>query len=129
MSNVEHNAELVRRFIQALDTNELAVMGEICTSAVAEDWREGINNGQPFSDHHLEIEQIVADPENVMIVLGTRGQLVGEFHGIPPAGKSFTNRGAVYFRIEQNRISVVEPYFDDLHIVIDQLGATLTPPS
>lgn len=128
MSNLEHNKLLVHRFIQALDTDELGILEEICTPAVAEEWRGGINDGRPFSDHHVEIREIVAESDNVMVVLETRGLMAGEFHGIPPAGKRFTNRGAAFFRIEQDRIAAVEPYFDDLHLVIDQLGATLTAP-
>jgi len=128
MSDVENNKTLVRRFIQALDTDELGILEEICTPEVAKEWRDGINTGRPFSDHHIELRQMVADAENVMIVLDTRGLMAGEFHGIPPAGKRYTNRGAVYFHIDDGRIATVDTFFDDLNIVMNQLGATLTPP-
>ena len=128
MSDVENNKTLVRRFIQALDTDELGILDEIRTPEVAKEWQEGINTGRPFSDHHLQVRQKVADTENVMIVLDTRGLVAGEFHGIPPAGKRYTNRGAVYFHIEDGRIAAIDTFFDDLNIVVDQLGATLTPP-
>lgn len=128
MSDVENNKTLVRRFIQALDTDELGILDEICTPEVAMEWRNGINTGQPFSDHHIEVRQMVAEAEHVMIVLDTRGLMAGEFHGIPPAGKRYTNRGAVYFHIDDGRIATVDTFFDDLNIVIDQLGATLMPP-
>ena len=107
---------------------ELGILDEICTPEVAKEWRDGINTGRPFSDHHVEVRQMVADTENVMVVLDTRGLMAGEFHGIPPAGKRFTNRGAVNFHIDDGRIATVDTFFDDLNIVIDQLGATLTPP-
>src|SRR6476661_3693512 len=92
MSDVDNNKALVRRFIQALDTDELGILNDICTPEVAKEWRDGINTGQPFSDHHIELRQMVADAENVMIVLDTRGLMAGEFHGIPPPGKRYTNR-------------------------------------
>jgi len=43
MSDVENNKTLVRRFIQALDTDELGILEEICTPEVAKEWRDGIN--------------------------------------------------------------------------------------
>jgi hypothetical protein len=46
MSDIEHNTTLVRRFIQALDTDELGVLDEICTPTVAEEWRR-LASGPP----------------------------------------------------------------------------------
>lgn len=42
MSDGENNKTLVRRFIQALDTDELGILDEICTPEVAMEWRNGI---------------------------------------------------------------------------------------
>jgi steroid delta-isomerase-like uncharacterized protein len=123
------NKALVRRFIAALNTDELSVLAEICTAEVAEGWRDGINNAQPWSEHRIEIDKLVAEDDDVMVVLDTRGIVAGEFHGIPPSGKPYRNRGAVYFHIEDGKIAEVATYFDDLNIVTEQLGATITPPA
>jgi hypothetical protein len=57
---------------------------------------------------------------------GARGRSV--YYGVPGRGKSFTNKGAVVYRFENQKIASVDLYFDDLRIVTEQLGATLVPP-
>ena len=64
-----------------------------------------------------------------MVVLDSRGLVAGEFHGIPPSGKRYTNRGAVYFHIENGKIADVETNFDDVNIVTEQLGQRSPRPS
>jgi hypothetical protein len=49
--SVEDNKEAVRRFTQALDSNNLSILPEICTPACADTWSQGINS-DPRSDHH-----------------------------------------------------------------------------
>lgn len=44
-------------------------------------------------------------------------------------GKSFTNKGAVVYRFENQKIASVDIYFGDLRIVTEHLGARLVPPS
>jgi ketosteroid isomerase-like protein len=126
--SVEENKVLVRRFLEALDTNDLGALDDVCSADVARDWGDGINAG-PWTDHHLEVKQMVAEDNRVMVVLATRGVLSGEFHGIPPTGAPFTNLGAVMFSLDGGKIDEVATFFDDLDIVTRQLGATITPPA
>lgn len=70
---------------------------------------------------------MVAEDDKVMVVLATRAAVTGDFHGIPPSGKRMTNKGAVFFRLAEGKVTQVDPFFDDLTIT-EQLGATLTPP-
>ena len=46
----------------------------------------------------------------------------------PRTRQAFTNKGAVVYRFENQKIASVDLYFDDLRIVTEQLGATLVPP-
>jgi predicted ester cyclase len=57
----------------------------------------------------------------------TRGGHTAEFEGIPATGKQWTNQGVVFFRLADEKIVGVEPFFDVLNHV-KQLGATITPP-
>ena len=123
---VESNKTAVRRFTEALDSNDLTVLPEICTPTCAEAWSKGINS-DPWADHHIAIQQLIAEGDFVVAVVETRGRIVGDYYGIPGQGKPFTNKGAVVYGFQDDRIARVDPYFDDLKIVTEQLGATLVP--
>ena len=64
----------------------------------------------------------------MVAVAETRGRIVRDFYGVPGQGKPFTNRGTVVYRFQDGKIAEVQPSFDDLKIVTEQLGATLLPP-
>jgi hypothetical protein len=125
--SVEGNKSAVRRFTQALDSNDLSILPEICTPACADTWSQGISS-DPWTDHHIDLKQLVAEGDHVVAVVETRGRIVGDYYGVPGRGKSFTNKGAVVYRLENEKIASVDIYFDDLRIVTEQLGATLLPP-
>jgi SnoaL-like polyketide cyclase len=123
---VESNKEAVRRFTEALDRNDLTALPEICTPSCAEAWSQGINS-DPWADHHVTLKQLIAEGDFVVTVVETRGRVVGDFYGVPGQGKPFTNRGAVVYGFEGGKIATVDPYFDDLKIATEQLGARLVP--
>jgi hypothetical protein len=100
---------------------------EICTPACADAWSQGINS-DPWSDHHVDLTQLVAEGDHVVAIVETRERIVGTYYGVPGRGKPFMNMGAVVYRFENQKIASVDLYFDDLRIVSDQLGATLVPP-
>jgi hypothetical protein len=125
--SVEDNKSAVRQFTQALDSNDLSILPEICTPACADTWSQGINS-DPWTDHHIDLKQLVAEGDHVVAVVETRGRIVGDYYGVPGRGKAFTNKGAVVYRFENEKIASVDTYFDDLRIVTEQLGATLLPP-
>ena len=74
------------------------------------------------------LKQLIAEGDFVVAVAETRGRIVRDFYGVPGQGKPFTNRGTVVYRFQDGKIAAVKPYFDDLKIVTEQLGATLLPP-
>ena len=121
------NKVVVQQFLDALNSDDLHVLSDICSPEIAEGWSEGIQHGS-FSDHHLDVAEMVAEDDKVMVILATRAAVTGDFHGIPPSGKRMTNKGAVFLRITDGKITQIDPFFDDLNIVTDQLGATLVPP-
>jgi hypothetical protein len=123
----EQNKAAVRRFTEALDSDDLTGLPEICTPACAEAWSRGINS-DPWSDHHIDLKHLVAEGDYVVALVDTHGRVTGDFHGVPGGGKPFTNTGAVVYRFEGGMIAAVQPYFDDLNIVTEQLGASLLPP-
>lgn len=120
----QENKDVVRRFVDAMSRNELDVLPEMCTEEVASAWRDGINNGHPYQDHHLEIRRMAVDGDDVVVLMGTSGAVVGELHGVNGNGKRFTNEGVVWFRVLDGRIAEVRPYFDDV-VMLQQMGAPI----
>ena len=81
----------------------------------------------PFSEHRIKITDMVAEGDQVAIRVETRGVHSGEWEGVPPTGKSWTNRGMGLVRVEDGKIIELEFLFDELgHL--KQLGATIAAP-
>lgn len=71
---------------------------------------------------------MVAEGDRVAVKLASRGGHTGTWEGVPPTGKSWTNRGMGMAQIEGGRIVEFDNIFDELgHL--KQLGATITPPA
>lgn len=121
------NKVVVQQFLEALNNDNLGALSEICSPKIAEEWSGGIQQG-PFTNHHMDVKETVAEGDKVMVVLATQAAVTGDFHGIPPSGKHVSNEGAVFFRLADDKITQVDTYFDELHQLTDQLGATITPP-
>ncbi len=84
-------------------------------------------NTLPFSEHRIKITAMVAEGDQVAIRVETRGVHSGEGEGVPPTGKSWTNRGLALARVEDGKIAELDFMFDELgHL--KQLGATITRP-
>ena len=71
---------------------------------------------------------MIAEGEKVWARVATRGGHSGEWEGIPPTGKQWTNTGVIFLRFVDGKIAAFEGLFDELgHL--KQLGATITPPA
>jgi predicted ester cyclase len=125
--SADQNKAAVRRAIQILDTLDANALEEVFSPELALGWRE-VMNTLPFSDHRIKITDIVAEGDQVAIRVETSGVHSGEWEGVPPTGKSWTNRGMGLARAEDGKIIEFEFIFDELgHL--KQLGATITPPA
>jgi ketosteroid isomerase-like protein len=124
--SLEANKAVVRRAVELLDTYDLRAFEEVCSPELAQEWRDMMTR-LPFSDHHLEITDLVAEGDLVAVRLATRGTHSGEWKGIPPTGKAWTNRGMAMARLAEGRIVEFDSVYDDLDHV-QQLGGTILPP-
>ena len=125
--SVDENKAVVRRAVELLDTLEPDALEDVLSPELAAGWRE-IMNHLPFSEHRIEITDIVAEGDQVAIRVATRGVHSGEWEGLRPTGKHWTNRGMGLARLEGGKIVELEFLFDELgHL--KQLGATITPPA
>jgi ketosteroid isomerase-like protein len=123
----QENKAIVRQFFEAIDTDNLTAIDDILSPDIAEGWRGGMNSKQ-FSEHHVTVTDMLAEGDQVMARIATRGIHSGEWEGIPATGKLWTNRGVACFRLEQGKIVEQDWLFDALgHL--KQLGATIAPPA
>jgi predicted ester cyclase len=71
---------------------------------------------------------VSVEGDKVWVRVATSGGHVGEFLGIPPTGKRWTNTGVLFYRLAGGQIVEIDNLFDVMHHVT-ALGATLTPPA
>ena len=81
-------------------------------------------NHLPFSEHRIKITDLVAEGDQVAIRVETRGVHSGEWEGVPPTGKRWTNRGMALARLEGGKIVELEFLFDELGLVLEPSGAS-----
>jgi hypothetical protein len=124
---VDENKALVQRFIESVDNLKLDELEDFLSPEIARDWHAAMENF-PFSDHHIKITNMVAEGDQVAIRLATSGVHSGEWEGVPPTGKRWTNRGMAFARLDGGKIVALEDLWDELgHL--KQLGATVKPPA
>jgi predicted ester cyclase len=124
--SVDENKAVVRRAVGMFDTLEPDALEDVLSPELAAGWREVMKN-LPFSEHRIQISDMVAEGDRVAIRVETRGVHSGEWEGLPPTGKRWTNRGMALARLNGGKIAEFEFLFDELgHL--KQLGATITPP-
>src|SRR6478672_4774814 len=124
--SVDENKDAVRRAVEMFDAMEPGALEDVLSPELAAGWRETMIN-LPFSEHRIKITDLVADADRVAIRLETRGVHSGEWLGVPPTGKRWTNRGMALARLDGGKIVAFEEFFDELgHL--KQLSATITPP-
>jgi predicted ester cyclase len=139
--SLEENKTLARRLCAAwnacldgrnpstLTERDLAIFDEIIGHDLAQAHRHGFLSGvyDLWGDHHIEITDLIAEGDNVWLRVATSGGHTGEWLGIAPTGKRWTNTGVLFMRIEGGRIAEWTGQFDTLNHA-SQLGATLVPP-
>jgi predicted ester cyclase len=138
--STEENKALARRFCAALNgaldgrdpaaltQQDLAVFDEIMTPDLVRSTRQGLLPGAYglWGDHRIEITDMVAEGDQVWARVATSGGHTGEWKGIAPTGRRWTNTGVLFFRIAEHRIAERSGQFDQLNHLV-QLGATITP--
>jgi predicted ester cyclase len=124
--SLEDNKAVVRRTIEALNARDLSAL-----DAHSDEYRRELQqwlDTNPWGDHRIDITEMVAEGDRVVALVATQGVQSGEYEGIAPTGKHFTNRGVIVFRVQGGRITEDEPYLDRLTMV-KQFGGTILPPA
>ncbi len=138
--STEANKELVRRYQEAHNTNELDALNAIVAAdLIAHNLMPGLPPGLEggklvhqmavgaFPDFHATIDDLIAEGDKVAARMIFRGTHTGgEFMGIPPSGRAFAVSATAIFRIADGKI--VEHWGEELAIGwLQQLGAMPAP--
>ena len=138
--STEANKELVRRYQEAHNTNDLDALNAIVAAdLIAHSLMPGLPPGleggklvhqmavSAFPDFHATIEDLIAEGDKVAARMIFRGTHTGgEFMGIPPSGRAFAFSATAIFRIADGKI--VEHWGDEDALGwLQQLGAMPAP--
>ena len=128
MVSEEHKAA-VHRLLEAFNAQDAAVFDELGTPEIAQQCKNTMREVYAmYEGHHIDATDMIAEGEKVWARVATRGGHSGEWEGIPPTGKQWTNTGVLFVRFADGKIAEFDGLFDELgHL--KQLGATITPPS
>ena len=121
----DDNKAVVRRSIEAFNARDVSGV-DVFSDDVRRETQQYLDT-MPWGDHQVDITELIAEGDRVVALIATRGVQSGEFQGMPPTGRHFTNRGVVTFRIHQGQVVEMETYIDSL-TVVKQLGGTILAP-
>jgi predicted ester cyclase len=128
--SAEENKAVVRRLVEAFNTQDQAALDALAaTPEIAQNSRDTLKSVYAtFEGHHIDITDMMAEGNRVWARIKTSGGHSGEWEGIPPTGKQWTNTGVMFLVITDGQLSKSELLFDELgHL--KQLGATIAPPA
>ncbi len=130
----ESNINAQKKFGEAVNTGNLQVMHDLVASGcVDHDPAPGQAPGPEgyieffsmmrtaFPDFHLDVEQLVADDENVAFAYTATGTHSGEFMGIAPTGRSVKFRGLQISKFKDGKMVQRWGSSDELGL-LKQLG-------
>ena len=123
--SIDQNKAIVRKFIDALNHQDVPLLTEVSTPEVAKAWAEWLPEMyNTMRDHHIDITHIIAEGDSVAAKLATRGQHTGLIHGLTPTGKSWTNRVYVFFQLVDGKVCEVDA-LPDTENIIKQIGGVI----
>lgn len=127
LMTAEANKAIVRRWVTAINTQDWAELEAVLSPSLAQEYKENVIPWiyRTFAGHHAEVEDMLAEEDRVALWMATSGTHTGEFEGVLPTGRQWTNKGIFLLRLRDNRIVEVSWLFNDLHL-LKQVGATVT---
>jgi len=118
----ETNKTIVRRYIDELNRRNVAIIDEL----VAKNFRATVHQGYTrnvtaFRDYVVQVEEMVAEDDKVVVVWNHRGTHSGDYDGIPPTQKVIVGRAISIYRIVGGQIADADGIWDQAAIW-QQLG-------
>lgn len=130
------NIAAQERFGKAVNTNNLSDMEQLVTpDCIDHDPAPGQVKGpagyislfkqmiEAFPDFAVDVEQMVADDENVAFAYTITGTHRGNFFGVPPTGRRIRARGLQISRFNSDAMMVERWGSSDQLGILQQIGA------
>ena len=112
--SLEENKKIVRKSIEIINTKGLSSIEQMVAPDFVDHTRqmqgsEGLKQFlsmifKSFPDFHLTIEDIIAEGDKVWVRLTITATHTGEFFGLAPTGKKFTEPSVWIYRIVNGKI-------------------------
>jgi len=132
--SIEENKEIVRRYQEIYNRNDLDALGEVVSeNLLTPKIMSGIPTGMEgakaahrimlagFPDYQTTIDDLLAEGDKVAARITMSGTNTGSFLGVPPTGKQVSFTGMYIARIENGKI--VEHWGEEDGIsLLQQLG-------
>ena len=119
---VEENKHILRRYVDELNQRHVAILDELVSSEFRETVRQGyLRNITAFPDYFVEILDLLAEGDQVMLEWTHRGTHLGEYDGIPPTGKTITGSALSIYQVRDGKIVAARGESDRVEIW-QQLG-------
>jgi steroid delta-isomerase-like uncharacterized protein len=139
-SSEQRNKAIVHRFLEeVLNQRNPSAAVAVCAPEMA--WHGGVMGEArdlpsfqsrlasiftSFPDLHVEVHDVIAEQDRVVVRLTVHGTHLGEFQGVPATGRSISSTGLNSYRVGPNGI-VEEWSQNDVLGVLRQLSAVSTP--
>ena len=126
--STEANKTVVRRFIEAYNGRDAAVLNEVLDPDIAKGYLEIyiLRNCATWADERFEITGVLAEGDWVWARMTHTARHVGEYRGIPPTGKTKSNAGCIFCRVAGGKIVEHATLWDFLG-ELTQLGGVVVP--
>lgn len=112
--SLEENKAIVRRLFEAVNKRDLALFDELMAPDFVDHALQlrGVEANKQlltiflksFPDWHETIEDIIAEGDKVWVRFTATGTHSGEFRGLAPTGKKFTEPAVLIYRIVDGKI-------------------------
>lgn len=109
----EANKAIVRRYIDELNGRNTAVLDEL----VADHFRDAVRQGYErnlaaFPDYTVEIHDMIAEGDQVVVEWSHRGTHADSYEGVPATGKVITGRAISVYRVVEGKIADARGIWD-----------------
>jgi predicted ester cyclase len=100
------NKSIVRRYIEELNRRNLAILDELVSDAFREQVTAGYTrNVTAFPDYRVEIHDMIAEGDQVVVEWSHTGVHQGMYDGVGPTGRTITGHAITVYNVVGGRIT------------------------
>jgi steroid delta-isomerase-like uncharacterized protein len=132
----EENKGIVRRYVAELNQRHVAILDELVGVDFREEVRRGyLRNVTAFPDYQVEILDMLAEGDQVVVEWTHRGIHRGVYDGLPPTGRTITGRAISIYRVRDGQIVEARGIWDQgevwqqLGLIPDTATILASPPA